>query len=545
MFQSPGPADPSGSQAVSDSFDYVIVGAGSAGSVLANRLTECGKYSVLLLEAGPRDRNLWIHVPIGYSKLFNNPKLNWLYETEPEPELNGRRVVQPRGKVLGGSSSINGLVYIRGQQEDFDHWRQLGNSGWAFADVLPYFKRAEDQERGENEWHGTGGPIAASNARDTHPLVEAFIEAGESVGVPRSHDFNGETQEGAGYIQTTMRRGWRCSTAVGYLKPARGRPNLRIETEALATRILFEGKRAVGVAYRQKGAAHEARAAREVLLCGGAINSPQLLELSGIGAGRRLADLGIPVIHDSPQVGENLQDHLQAGIVLECTRPITVNDQYNNLLRRAGMGLDFLTRRRGPLAVAAAFGAAFFKASPESATPDTQVHFMTFSTEKRGAALHDFSGFTASACLLRPESRGSVHIASSDPAVAPKIHANYLTTERDRRLSVAGLRRLREILHAEPLRPLVKREVYPGPGLTDDAELLEYYRATGTTIYHPTCTCAMGPEETAVVSPELKVNGVERLRIVDGSVMPRLVSGNTNAPIIMIGEKAADMIRAG
>ncbi len=529
---------------MSNAYDYIVIGAGSAGGVLASRLSECGKYSVLLLEAGPNDRNLWIHIPIGYAKLFNNPKLNWLYETEPEPELNGRRIVQPRGKVLGGSSSINGLVYIRGQREDFDHWRQLGNDGWSFADVLPYFRRAEDQERGENEWHGTGGPLAVSNARDTHPLVEAFIQAGESVGVPRNKDFNGETQEGIGYFQTTMRKGWRCSTAVGYLKTARRRQNLIIETEALATRVLFEGKRAVGVAYRQNGATHEARAGGEVLLCGGAINSPQLLELSGIGNGERLVGLGIPVIHHNPQVGENMQDHLQAGIVMECTKPITVNDQYRNLLRRAGMGLDFMMRRRGPLAVAAGFGAAFFKACESSASPDTQVHFMTFSTDKRGAALHDFSGFTASACLLRPESRGSVHTTSTDPEEAPKIIANYLATEGDRRDSIAGLKRLREILHAEPLKPFVKREVRPGPEATTDEDLLDHYRATGSTIYHPSGTCAMGPEETAVVSPKLKVNGVEGLRVVDGSIMPSLVSGNTNAPIIMIGEKAADLVRA-
>lgn len=529
---------------MSRSFDYIVVGAGSAGSVLANRLTECGKFSVLLLEAGPRDRNPWIHIPIGYSKLFNDAKLNWLYETEPEPELNGRRIVQPRGKVLGGSSSINGLVYVRGQHQDYDHWRQLGNSGWSFEDVLPYFQRAEDQERGADEWHAIGGPIAVSNARDSHPLVEAFIQAGESLGLPHNPDFNGATQEGIGYFQTTMRKGWRCSTASGYLKPARSRTNLSIETEALATRILFEGKRAVGVAYRQNGATLEARAGREVLLCGGAINSPQLLELSGIGQGERLADLGIAVIHDSPRVGENMQDHLQAGFVMECSKPITVNDQYNNLLRRAGMGLDYLIRRRGPLAVAAGFGAAFFKAHTASDTPDTQVHFMTFSTDKRGADLHDFSGFTASACLLRPESRGSVHITSTDPSEAPKIVANYLSSEADRRASVAGLKHLREILHAEPLKPFVKREVRPGPEVNSDEDLLEHYRATGSTIYHPACTCAMGPGETDVVSPELKVNGVEGLRVVDGSIMPRLVSGNTNAPIIMIGERAADLVRA-
>ncbi|GAB5469539.1 MAG: choline dehydrogenase [Rhodospirillales bacterium] len=529
---------------MSQTFDYIVVGAGSAGCVLANRLTESGKHSVLLLEAGPRDRNPWIHIPIGYGKLFDNSRVNWLYETEPEPELKGRRIVQPRGKVLGGSSSINGLLYIRGQHADFDNWRQLGNVGWSFEDVLPYFMRAEDQENGGDAWHGTGGPLAVSNPRDSHPLVEAFIAACESLGLPRNDDFNGATQEGVGYFQTTSRKGRRCSTAVGYLKPARGRPNLEVATEALATQVVFDGKRAVGVLYRQGDKLRRADARCEVLLCGGAINSPQLLELSGVGDGARLARLGIPVIHDNPQVGENLQDHLQAGIVMECTKPITVNDQYHNPLRRAAMGLDYAVRRRGSLAIAAAVGSAFFKAAPESATPDTQVHFILFSTDKRGAALHDFSGFTASICLLRPESRGSVHIASADPAEAPKIVANYLSTAYDRRVTLAGLKRLRAFLQAEPLAPFVAKEVTPGAEVETDEALLDYIRASSTTIYHPTCTCAMGPGDDAVVAPDLKVKGVERLRVVDGSIMPRLVSGNTNAAVVMIGEKAADMIRA-
>ena len=494
---------------MSDSFDYIIVGAGSAGCVLANRLSASGEHSVLLLEAGPKDRNPWIHIPIGYAKLFSNPRVNWLYKTEPEPELNGRQIVQPRGKVLGGSSSINGLIYIRGQQADFDHWRQLGCAGWSFDDVLPYFVKAEDQERGGDEWHGTGGPLAVSEARDKHPLVDAFIEAGESVGLPFNPDFNGETQEGVGYFQNTMKNGWRWSTAKGYLKPARSRPNLRIETEALATRILFEGKRAVGVEYRQGDETRRARARAEVILSGGAINSPQLLELSGVGNAERLAEHGIDVVHHAPKVGENLQDHLQARIVMECKQPITVNDAYHSLRGRIGMGLDFMLRRRGALAVAAGYGTAFFKARPQSATPDTQVHFLTFSVDKMGDALHTYSGYTASICVLRPESRGHVHIVSADPARAPEIRVNFLSAEYDRDTSVAGLKRLREILGAQPMAQFAEREVIPGPETDSDEALLDYCRNFGTTIYHPTCTCAMGPNPDDVLSPDLKVNGVE------------------------------------
>ncbi len=527
---------------MSDSFDYIIVGAGSAGCVLANRLSASGQHSVLLLEAGPKDRNPWIHIPIGYAKLFSDPKVNWLYKTEPEPELNGRQIVQPRGKVLGGSSSINGLIYIRGQQADFDVWRQLGCAGWSFDDCLPYFIRAEDHEHGGDEWHGSGGPLAVSEARDRHPLVDAFIAAGESVGLPFNPDFNGKNQEGIGYFQNTMKNGWRWSTAKGYLRPAKSRANLKIETEAFATRVLFDGKRAVGVEYRQGDETRRATARAEVILSGGAINSPQLLELSGIGDGGRLAEHGIKVTHNSPKVGENLQDHLQARIVMNCEQPITVNDQYHSLSGRIRMGLDFALRRRGALAVAAGYGTAFFKAHPEAATPDTQVHFLTFSVDKMGDALHEFSGYTASICVLRPESRGHVHIVSSDPARPPEIKANYLTADYDRTTSIAALKRLREILNAEPMKKFSAGEAIPGPEVDSDEALLDYCRNFATTIYHPTCTCAMGANEDDVLSPDLRVNGVERLRVVDASIMPRLVSGNTNAATVMIAEKASDMI---
>ncbi len=524
--------------------DFIIVGAGSAGCVLANRLSASGQYRVLLLEAGPRDRNPWIHIPVGYGKLFKDASVNWLYQTAPEPELGGRRIGQPRGKVLGGSSSINGLIYIRGQAEDYDHWRQLGNAGWSYDDVLPLFRRAEDQERGADDWHGTGGPLAVSDARDKNPLVDAFIESCATEGLAPNPDFNGARQEGAGYFQTTSRRGVRVSAAKAYLKPARRRANLQIETGAQAARILFDGQRATGIAYRQNGTDREATARVEVILCGGAINSPQLLELSGIGDGERLRGLGIaPRVH-APRVGENLQDHFQSRLVMRARRPVTLNDAYHNPLRRIGMGVDFLMRGRGYLTVSAGIAAAFFRTREELATPDIQVHFVPFSTDSMGDVLHPYSGFTASVCQLRPESRGHVHALSPDPFTAPEIRANYLSAEEDRRTVVAGLHQLRRYLAADPLRAMWDTETIPGPEVASDEDLLDYARSFGTTIYHPTCTCAMGPRDDDVVTSQLKVRGVEGLRVIDGSIMPTLVSGNTNGPVIMIGEKGADMILA-
>jgi choline dehydrogenase len=522
--------------------DYIVVGAGSAGCVLANRLTESGAHRVLLLEAGPADRNPWIHVPLGYGKLFKDRRVNWLYETEPEPELDNRVIYQPRGKVLGGSSSINGLIYIRGQREDFDHWRQLGNVGWGFEDVLPYFRKAEDQARGGDEYHGVGGPLCVSDPVEPHELCEAFIAAAAETGLPRNDDFNGATQEGAGYYQTTSRRGRRWSTAVGYLRPARRRQNLAIVTEALATRVLFEGRRAVGIEYRRGGETRQVRARHEVILAGGAINSPQLLQLSGIGPGALLRDHGIAVAADLPGVGEDLQDHLQARIVLRCTKPITLNDDVNSAMRRVGIGVRYALWRTGPLTVSAGYAGAFFRTDPRLATPDIQVHFINFSTDRMGEKLHPFSGFTASVCQLRPESRGFIRIKSPDPAAPPAIQPRYLATETDRRTMVAGLKRLREILAAPAMRPYIAAEHVPGPDVVTDAQLLAYCRATGSTIYHPTCSCRMGGDARAVVDAQLRVRGIERLRVVDGSVMPAVVAGNTNAAIIMIAEKGADLI---
>ena len=523
-------------------FDYVIVGAGSAGCVLANRLTASGKHSVLLLEAGPEDSHLWIHIPLGYGRLFKEKAVNWMYQTEPEPGLNGRNVFQPRGKVLGGSSSINGLLYVRGQHQDYDRWRQHGNLGWGFDDVLPYFKKAEDQTRGGDDFHGAGGPLPVSDWRHADPLSEAFVDAAAEVGVPRNPDFNGATQEGAGFFQTTTKGGRRASTAVAYLRPAKARPNLHVETSALAERILFAGRRAVGVAYRVAGIPRTARARKEVLIAGGAFNSPQLLQLSGVGPADLLRQHGIEVALDAPGVGNDLQDHMQVRVVMRCSQAITLNDIVNNPVRKVLTGLRYAAFRTGPLTIAAGTSGAFFKTNPRLATPDIQIHFLPFSTDKMGEKLHPFSGFTASVCQLRPESRGSLRIKSADPAAPPEIRINYLASEVDRATNVEGLKILRKILRASALTPYVVEEIDPGDKIMSDEALLAYCRARGTTIYHPTSTCRMGNDSLAVVDQRLRVRGVDGLRVIDASVMPDLVSGNTNAPVIMIAEKASDLI---
>src|SRR6516162_4211045 len=523
-------------------YDYVIVGAGSAGCVLANRLTTSGKHSVLLLEAGPADSNIWIHVPLGYGKLFKEKSVNWMYQTEPEPGLNGRQVFQPRGKVLGGSSSINGLLYVRGQHEDYDRWRQRGNVGWGYDDVLPYFKKAENQIRGADQYHGVGGPLPVSDWRHHDPLSEAFVKAAVETGIPFNPDFNGAAQEGAGFFQTTTRRGRRASSAFCYLRPAKGRKNLAVETSALAQRIVFEGRRARSVEYRQSGNLRTAWARKEVLVSGGAYNSPQLLQLSGVGPAELLKQHGIGIVLDAPGVGNDLQDHLQVRIVMRCAQKVTLNDIVGHPVRRTLAGMQYAAFRRGPLTIAAGTSGAFFKTNPRLATPDIQIHFIPFSTDKMGEKLHSFSGFTASLCQLRPESRGSLRIKSADPEAAPEIRINYLSTETDRTAHVEGLKILRKILAAPALKSYVVEEIDPGAKVTSDDELLQFCRARGSTIYHPTSTCRMGNDPLAVVDQRLCVRGIEGLRVVDASVMPDLVSGNTNAPTIMIAEKASDMI---
>jgi len=525
-----------------DTFDYIIVGAGSAGCVLANRLTASGRHRVLLLEAGGHDRNIWIHIPLGYGKLFADKTVNWLYSSEPEAELDNRQIIQPRGKVLGGSSSINGLLYVRGQPQDFDHWRQLGNAGWSFDDVLPYFRRAEDQERGADALHGTGGPLAVSDVCEPHPLCEAFIAAAQQAGFPRNDDFNGPTQEGAGYFQLTARNGRRCSTAVGYLRQARRRPNLTVVPHALASRILFSGRRAVGIEYRQGSTTNTAYATGELILAAGAFNSPQLLQLSGLGPAALLKPLGIDIVADLPGVGADLQDHLQVRMQYRCTEPITMNDVINSWRHRAQAGLRYALFRKGLLAIGAGYAGGFFRTRPDLATPDVQVHFIIFSAETAGAALHPFPGFIASVCQLRPESRGAVRIKSADPRVPPAIEPRYLTARSDRDTLVAGLHLLRRIMRQPAMQRYVAEERAPAPGATSDADMLAFARAHGTTVFHPTSTCRMGSDATAVVDERLRVRGIGGLRVIDGSIMPTVVSGNTNAAIVMIAEKGANMI---
>jgi len=504
-------------------YDYIVVGAGSAGCVLANRLTADGRTTVLLLEAGPRDTDPWIHIPLGYGKLFARRDVNWAYDSEPEPNLNGRRIFSPRGKVLGGSSSINGLVYIRGQPEDFDAWEV---PGWSHTELLPYFKKTQvgvaDLER--------------------HELADAFIASARAIGIPANADFNGEQQEGAGYFHATMKNGRRSSTAVAYLRPAEKRPNLKVETNALAEKVLFDGRRAFAVQYQKENRTLVAKAGREVLLSGGAFNSPQLLQLSGVGPRALLQEHGIPVVHDVPDVGECLQDHFYCRTFWRANKPITLNDDMLNIWRKAKIGLDYALFRRGPLTISAGQGAAFVRTRPELKRPDAQLYFINFSTAKRGGHLHPWSGFTLSVSQLQVESRGSVRIKSADPRAAPAIRYNYLATENDRRVMVEGLKIARRIAAAAPLSGYIVKEEFPGAAVQTDDELLDVVRQTGETVFHPTSTCRMGTDERSVVDSQLRVRGLEGLRVVDASIMPAVVSGNTNAAVIAIAEKAADLI---
>jgi len=527
---------------MTDNFDFIICGAGSAGCVLANRLSADGRYRVLLLEAGAPDRNPWIHIPVGYYRTMHNPKTDWCYVTDPDPGLDGRRINWPRGKVLGGSSSINGLVYIRGQHQDYDHWRQLGNVGWGFDDVLPYFKRSEGQERGGDDLHGADGPLKVTDPRIRRPLCDAFIAAAENAGIPRNDDFNGAEQEGVGYFQTTIHRGRRCSSAAAFLKPATGRSNLKVVTGAHTERVLFDGKRTVGVRYQVNGQSTDAHAAADVVLCAGAIGSPQILELSGIGDQSRLGELGITAIHHLPGVGENLQDHLQVRSIYKTRRPITLNDEVNNPLRKMWIGLEYLLWRRGPMAMAASHVSLFTRTAPEVATPDIQFHFQPLSADAPGKGLHRFSAYTSSVTQLRPESRGSVHIRSADALAHPAIQPNSLSAPRDQDVTVAALNLSRDICARPPLADETASEYLPGPNVQGDEALLRYAHETATTIYHPVGTCSMGRGNGAVVDDRLRVHGLEGLRVIDASIMPTIVSGNTNAPAIMIGEKGADMI---
>ena len=526
-------------------FDFVIIGAGSAGCAVANRLSADPKYTVALIEAGGKDNNPWIHIPVGYFKTMDNPKTDWRYRTESDSGLNGRDIPWPRGRVLGGSSSINGLLYVRGQSQDFTHWRQLGNTGWAWDDVLPYFKRAETW-KGDGEIdqaRGTDGPLSVSPTRLKRDIVDKWIDAAVAAGYKRNPDYNGADQEGVGYFQLTLDKGRRCSSAVAYLKPARGRKNLTIITHAQAEKLLIKDGRATGVTVNIKGTSQDIIARREVVLSAGAIGSPQILMLSGIGAADELKQQGINVVYNLPGVGKNLQDHLQARPIFK-TDLSTINIETNNLLKQGMIALQYALTQTGPMTMAASLGTAFLKTDPTLETPDIQFHIQPFSAAAPADGPHKFSAFTASVLQMRPESTGHIALKSADWRDHPAIHPNYLATKLDQDTIVKGIQIARKIAKFEPLKAHITEEFTPGLGvaLDDYDSTLSWARDNSVTIYHPTGTCKMGQDDLAVVDARLRVNGIKGLRVADCSIMPTITSGNTNAPAIMIGEKISDMI---